>query len=175
MVVEALSQTSQMTISVSYGDVKAEFKGPPETVLLSVNEFIAKQVPAIDLAHKIYVNYSTQDLIRMFSDHVKVTPEGPRVWSEGQKLSDKDVVALQLVASKIGFETGKTTSASLSLSDIQSFSSLNPKSVSSRLSELSKAGCVERDSSEQSVRYRITTQGIHWLQGVLSKKTVRKG
>ncbi len=164
-----------LSVVVSYGSVKAEFAGSAETVLMAVNEFVSKQIPTIDLARKISVNYSTQDLIKIFADQVKITAEGPRVWSEGHKLSDKDVVALQLVASRIGMETGKASSASLSVSEIQECTNLNPKSVSSRLSELSKAGYVEREVSEQGARYRITTQGIHWLRGVLSKKTGRVG
>jgi len=168
-------KSASLSAVLSYGELKAEFSGTPEAVLQSINEFVVKQIPSLDLAKKIHVNYSTQDLIRMFSSHVKITPEGPRVWSEGHKLSDKDMVALQLVASRIGFESGRTPNRALSVSEIQSFTNLNPKSASSRLSELAKAGYVERETSDQGARYRITTQGIHWLDGVLSKKTSRIG
>jgi DNA-binding HxlR family transcriptional regulator len=61
----------------------------------------------------------------------------------------------------------------MSLSEIQSATALNPKSVSSRLSELVKTGYVLRDNTKngiEAVLYRITTLGIHWLNSALSKK-----
>lgn len=165
-----LSEDNKLRISVSYGDSRAEFSGDPATVLVSVNNFIAKQIPALDLAHKITVNYSVTDLIKMFGDYVKITEEGPRVWTSNHRLSDKDTVCLQLVAAKIGYQTGKSESPSLTLQDIHNATALKPKSISSRLSEVSKAGYVEREQTDQGVRYKVTTQGIHWLSGVLEKK-----
>ena len=52
---------------------------------------------------------------------------------------------------------------------------MNPKSVSSRLSELAKGVMVEIVQSEQGIRYRITTQGISWLIETLSKRGLVKG
>ena len=160
----------KLNVVVTYGQVKAEFTGSPETVLLSVNNFLMKNIPELNLARLISVNYSTAELISMFRDIIKITPEGPRVWTGEYKLSDKDIVALQLVATRIGFETGKLSGPSLTLSEIQSSTGLKPKSISSRLSEISKPGFVEKETSEQGVRYKITTQGIHWLNNILSKK-----
>ena len=107
----------------------------------------------------------------MFGNYVKITPEGPRVWKNEQKLSDKDVVALQLIASKINYEMGKNPLSSLTIAEIKSRTGLNPKSISSRISEMVKWGYVERDTSEQGVKYKITTQGVHWLNQVLIKKS----
>jgi DNA-binding transcriptional ArsR family regulator len=165
-----LNGDNKLYISISYGDSRAEFSGDPETVLISVNKFIAKQAPALDLANKITVNYSVADLIQMFGTYIKITEEGPRVWVSHQKLSDKDTVCLQLVAAKISYLTNKSVSPSLTLQEIHNATSLKPKSISSRLSEMSKAGYVEREQSDQGVRYKITTQGTHWLSGVLEKK-----
>jgi len=163
-------EDNKLRVSISFGASRAEFSGDPEAVLVSVNNFIAKQVPALDLANKITVNYSVADLIKMFGDYVKITEEGPRVWASSSKLSDKDTICLQLVAAKIGYETGKSQSPSLTLQEINSATSLKPKSISSRLSEISKAGYVEREQTDQGVRYKVTTQGIHWLGNVLEKK-----
>jgi predicted transcriptional regulator len=154
-----------------YGNIKQEFSGDSEEVLRSINDFIAKHIPTIDLALKISVNYSINELITMFGNFVKITPEGPRVWKNEQKLSDKDVVALQLIASKINYEMGKNPLASLSITEIKSRTGLNPKSISSRISEMVKWGYIERDTGEQGVKYKITTQGVHWLNQVLIKKS----
>ena len=62
-------------------------------------------------------------------------------------------------------------SASMSLSALQEATSMIPKTLSSRLSELSKSGLVARESGEQGSVFRLTTQGVSWLSEVLSKKT----
>ena len=166
-------EQKDITVSVNYNNLKQEFTGNSIEVLKAVNDFIAKQIPAFDLALKISVNYSVNDLINMFGDFVKITPEGPKVWKNEQKLSDKDVVALQLIASKISHEMGKTPINSLSLPEIKGATGLNPKSISSRISEMTKWGYVERDANEQGVKYKITTQGIYWLSKILSKKIAK--
>ena len=162
-----------LTVVVTYGQTKAEFTGNPEVVMLSINNFLMKNIPELELAKEISVKYSTVELIKMFRDVIKLTPEGPRVWTGEYKLSDKDIVALQLVATRLGFETGKANLNSLTLSEIQSSTGLKSKSISSRLSELSKLGFVEKEPHEQGVRYKITTQGMHWLNSILPKKISR--
>ena len=168
-----------VSVSVIVGDIKVQFNGSAESVLTSVITFITKQVPAIDLAKKISLNYALTDLIDIYSNFIKITPEGPRVIPDTveystKKISDKEMVGLQLVASKIAKELGKFSDDGMQVSEIQSATSLNPKSVSSRLSELVKAGHVVRENTRngsESVVYRITTSGIHWLGSTIAKKT----
>lgn len=168
-----MNQPEPLHVAVTYGDLKVEFSGTPEAVLSSLTSFLSKQIPSLDLASKIAVNYSVTDLINLFAAVVKMTPEGPRVWKGDQKLSDKDVVALQLVAARIGKETGKLSAVSLTSSELEAATGINPKSISSRLSELSKLGYVEREDTDKGVQYRITTQGVNWLSTVIAKKSVR--
>jgi DNA-binding HxlR family transcriptional regulator len=171
--------TTAINVSITIGDVRVEFNGSADSVLTSVISFISKQVPAIDLARKISLNYAATDLIEIYANLIKITPEGPRVIPDldelGQKkISDKEMVALQLIASKISKDIGKIADDSMQASEIQSNTSLNPKSVSSRLSELVKAGHVVRattkDRNGSAVVYRITTSGIHWLNSILAKR-----
>ena len=171
--------SSNVSVSIIVGDVKVQFNGSAESVLSSVVSFLAKQVPMFELAKKISLNYSISELINLFSNFIKITPEGPRVILEKQELrkknlSDKEVVALNLVAAKIAKDLGKYPDDKLQLSEIQFGSTLNPKSVSSRLSELVKVGHVQKDSIKdpsESSNYRITTSGIQWLNEILAKKT----
>lgn len=170
---------SRVNVTVSLGDIKVQFNGSAESVLNSVITFLTKQVPAIDLAKKISLNYAVTDLIDTYSNLIKITPEGPRVIPDTveysmKKLSDKEMVGLQLVASKIAKDLGKLSDDGMQVSEIQSATSLNPKSVSSRLSELVKAGHVVRENTRdgsESVIYRITTSGIHWLASTIARKT----
>jgi hypothetical protein len=161
-----------LSVSLSYGSLKVEFSGPPEQVLSSLNSFIAKEIPAFNLANRIALNYTVQDLISAFGDLVKVTPEGPRVWHFERKLSDKELIGLQLVGAKIAAESGTIPIAlkGMTLAELQSSTGLYPKSISSRLSEMTKIGSVERDSSDPTARYKITTQGVAWLRESLAKK-----
>jgi len=163
----------QLAVIVSYGEVKVEFSGSPDVVFRSLHEFISKEVPNIDLARSISVNYSLNDLIQMFKDYIRFTEEGPRVWVQDKKLSDKDVIALQLVASKAALLSGKAKVDDMNVMELQAATSLLAKTIGSRLSELNKSGAVDRLEGEGTGRYRITTTGVHWLHGQLSKKFPR--
>lgn len=164
------SAAAKLSVSISFGEARAEFSGTPEAVMQSVNAFVAKNIPEIDLARKVSLNFSSKDLVDKFQDYVKITPEGPRVWSQDKKLSDKDIVALQLVAQKIASETREGVDSSMTLAALQEATSLNPKSLSSRLSELTKAGHVVRDSKDGNTTFRMSTIGVQWLSESLNKK-----
>jgi hypothetical protein len=167
------AQERLLSVSVSYGDVKVEFSGSPDVVFRSLHEFISKEVPNIDLAKSISVNYSLNDLIQMFKDYIRFTEEGPRVWAQDKKLSDKDVIALQLVAAKAAMLSGRAKGDDMNVVDLQTATSLLAKTIGSRLSELNKSGAVDRVEGETTGRYRITTTGVHWLHAQLSKKFPR--
>ena len=160
----------KVRVSISVGNANAEFSGSPEVVIQSVNSFISKQIPEIDLARKLAMNFSTRDLVDKFKDFVKITPEGPRVWNQERKLSDKEIVGLQLVAQRIASETRENTSSSLTLAQLQESTGLNPKSLSSRLSELTKAGYVQRESTDEKTLFKMTTVGVEWLSTLLGRK-----
>ncbi len=163
-------KNEKLTVSISLGAARAEFSGSAEIVMQSINNFISKNIPEIDLAKKLSMNFSTKDLVEKFKDYVKITPEGPRVWAEGAKLSDKEVVALQLVAQRIASETKDGSSPWLSLTTLQEATSLNPKSLSSRLSEMSKAGYVTKQTIDDKSQFKISTVGVEWLSNLLTKK-----
>ena len=135
-----------------------------------MHEYVSKWIPNMDLARAISVNYSLNDLVQMFKDYVRVTPEGPRVWTQDKKLSDRDVILLQLVAARIAGLSGKSASDAMGVGEIQAATGLYPKTISSRLSELTKSANVERTDSDQGGKYRITTVGTSRLGEQLSKK-----
>ena len=165
-----LSSERELQISVTYGGTKVDFSGSPEVVMRSLHEFISKVIPNMDLARTISVNYSLNDLIQLFKEYVRVTPEGPRVWTQDRKLSDRDVIMLQLVAAKIASLSGKSVSDAMGVGEIESATGLYPKTISSRLSELTKSANVERVDSDQGGKYRITTVGTSRLGEQLSRK-----
>jgi DNA-binding transcriptional ArsR family regulator len=169
-----MSKEDKLHVILTYGDLKMEFSGTAESVLQAINSFIAKEIPSLNLAKKVSVVYSAQDLIERFGELVKLTPEGPRVWKEGKNLSDKDVVCLQLIGAKLAYELGKMNKQALTIQEIVSWTGLKQKSVSSRLSELAKMGYVDKETIDSRVAYKITTQGIAWINSVLERKLGRQ-
>lgn len=165
-----MSETKQLSAIITYGDSKVEFTGTPELVLRSIIEYVTKVVPNLELARSILLSYGLTDLINMFKDYIKITPEGPRVFAENKKVSDKEKIMLQLVASRIAFLAGKQDSELMSVSEIQNVTGLNPKTISSRLSELLKEACVEREELNKITKYKITTLGVTKLNDLLIKK-----
>lgn len=168
-----------VSVSIQLNDIKVQFSGEPENVLLSTINFLTKHIPELRLAQKISLNYSVSELIDMYSSIIKITPEGPKILPNlgeihNKKFSDKEIVMLFLLGSKIAFELGKTPEKSSPISDIQTTTNLNPKSISSRLSELVKVGyvtkSVNKETQTESVVYGITTIGIKWLNDIMNKK-----
>ncbi len=58
----------------------------------------------------------------------------------------------------------------MSLSTLQESTSLNPKSLSSRLSELAKTGYVTKESIDDKSQFKISTIGVEWISALLMKK-----
>jgi len=165
-----MSQADNVNVMVTVGDVKVQFSGSAESVMASVMSFLSKQVPSMDLAKKISLNYPAQELIDAYSHLIKMTPEGPRVIPDSDaKLSDKDIVALQLIAARIAKDLGRLQDDAMQVAEMHAATALNPKSISSRISEMVKAGHIARDEKEQG-KYRITTAGIHWLNSTIARK-----
>jgi predicted transcriptional regulator len=164
----------ELRVSLLYKDLKAEFSGTPDVVLRSLNSFIMKEIPTLDLAQKLSLNYEVAELADKFQDYVKITPEGPIVLTSN-KLSDREILCLQLVGQRIAFDSARERESSASsLAKLQEKTGMVPKTLSSRLSELSKEGCVARESTPEGNTYKITTQGINWLIEDLEKKKATK-
>jgi len=163
-----LSEKREVRVHVSFDGFEADLIGTPEDVAVSFNKLMAQQIPTLELAKTLVLNYTLVELTNIFQDYVRITPEGPRVITDA-KLSDKMLIALQLVAFKIGFEAAKLNSDKASLQDLERFTGLNPKSISSRLSEMTKAGHADRMTSEGGVFYYLTTAGVSWLAKSLGK------
>ena len=165
------SQETVVGVSITLSGVRVEFTGTPESVMASVLGFLSKEVPNFELARNMTLNFSAKALAESFGHIIKLTPEGARIVTDGAvKLSDKDIVALQLVGARLEKELGKRQDDLMQVSEIQTATMLNPKSISSRVSELSKAGHLAKSESEAG-KYRITTTGIHWLAQTLTRKT----
>jgi len=158
--------TTELSVTITHEETKIDFKGNPEDVLHSINEFLLKSIPSLELAQKITINYSLDDILSKFHNLIKLTSEGPRIWTNSKKTSDRERICLQLLANYVGFLAGKNNSFT-SISDICHLTDLNPKSVSSRLSELQKLCYVDKKNIDRKIMFKITTQGINWLENTM--------
>lgn len=182
-IITTADRGTNVNVVISIGDIRVQFNGSADSVMTSVISFLTKQIPTLELANRISLNYTIAELIHSYSDIIKITPEGPRIISildgvEVRKLPDKQTVALQLVASRIAKGLGKAEDDKLSMSDLQSMTGLKSKSISSRLSELVKLGYVQRDvmgDGGELPGYRITTTGINWLNYMIAKRKKIQG
>jgi hypothetical protein len=182
-IITTADRGTNVNVVISIGDIRVQFNGSADSVMTSVISFLTKQIPTLELANRISLNYTIAELIHSYSDIIKITPEGPRIISildgvEVRKLPDKQTVALQLVSSRIAKGLGKAEDDKLSMSDLQSMTGLKSKSISSRLSELVKLGYVQRDvmgDGGELPGYRITTTGINWLNYMIAKRKKIQG
>ncbi|MGB9733277.1 MAG: winged helix-turn-helix domain-containing protein [Conexivisphaera sp.] len=161
----------ELTVHVSYGDINADFTGKDaDEVLHALNSFLVSMIPELELARKLHLSYTLRDLAEMFGEYVKLTPEGPRVVVQDPRMSDKQLIALQLVAARIAYELGRSERDGMVVQEIEQATALKPKSISSRLSELTKQNIVERRGENRTIYYRITTYGIGWLSKELAAR-----
>lgn len=159
----------QVKVEISYGELRAAFTGNPDEIYEAVSRFLAQNLPQVEIAKKITLRYELKDLIESFGDYVKITDEGPRVLPS-ERLSLKQRIALQLVAVKIAYLLGRAKGEGLSLQELGLTLGVATKSISSRLSELVKAGNVQRTTEDAGTTYSITTLGIKWLLDTFAGK-----
>lgn len=160
-----------LRVKVEYDGVSADFTGrSADEVVNAVNNFLVKLIPELELAKRLHLDYTLRDLAELFGDYIKITPEGPSVIVDNARLSDKQTIALQLIAAKVAYQLGELGNDYMTLQDIEKSTAMNPKSISSRLSELVKLGYVEKKSKGGSVGYRITTKGVNWLSRTLKRR-----
>ena len=161
---------SEILITIIHNDTTIDFKGSPSEVLYSVNEFLLKSIPSIELAKKISINYTLEDISLKFHKIIKITPEGPRIWIDSNNLSDRERISLQLLANYTAFLAGKSNNSFTTISDLCKLTGLNPKSISSRLSELQKSCYVDKENIYKKIMFKITTQGINWLDSIIDNR-----
>jgi hypothetical protein len=205
-----VSLEENVSVSITTQSINVQFKGPLQSVIKSTLDFFIKQFPEVDPARKIYLDYDTNFLVKRYAKLIKISSEEVQVLVQPEtsseeispnKLGIKDVkvpgddsktkletkwsvkefIALELVASRIAKGLRITQHEGMRISDIESATKANPKSVTSRLSEMIKSGYVTKDlrfstetvaegKEEPSTIYRITTVGIHWLNNIIDKK-----
>ena len=83
-----------------------------------------------------------EDYIAMEAD---IEPKSQYQTKHQTKWSTKEFIALHLVASRIAHGLGITQNEDMKISDLESATRANPKSIVPRLSEMLKSGYITKD------------------------------
>jgi len=158
---------NEVTVTLRFKDLEKTIHGSPESVLREISGFLTTVVPNIDLAGKITLNVDLQELITDCQGVLAVTPEDVVVLRGLEKLTDRELVLLNLVRGRIGSYIGKAKSDATSSAKLVELVKKNPGTIAGRLSELANEGLVERVGKGE---YRATTLGLHrFREEILSK------
>jgi hypothetical protein len=147
----------EVTVTLRYKDLDKTIRGSPESVLREISGFLTTIVPNIDLASKISLSVDLQELIADCHGVLAVTAEDIVVLRGLEKLTDRELVLLNLVRGRIGSHIGKTKSDATPSAKLVELVKKNPGTIAGRLSELANEGLVERVGKGE---YRATTLGL---------------
>ena len=154
-------ELDNITIQIKYKDVEESFSGSLEEVWLCVNKFFREFLPSFEIARKLMLKVDLQKLIKDCEDMIAFAQEGPYLLVSRDKLTDNETLALQLLASYIGYKLGIMKSDAVSREELQAKLGKSSKIASTRLGELVKR---EIATKTNDAKYKITTFGITQMQ-----------
>lgn len=165
------SGEDDITVQVRYKDVEENFSGRVNDVWVSVNRFFSEFIPTFEISRKLVLTVDLQELIRDCENIIAFTEEGSHLLVSRDKLTDNETLALQLLASYIGFRLGAVESDAVSRDELQAKLRKTAKITSTRLSELAKNEMVTKTDDGE---YRITAFGVIQIQKDLLPKIKAK-
>ena len=152
---------------MEHGDFKHTFEGDPEKVLKAISQYIAQILPAYDAASKLIYSPDYAQLLDEVSTFVNLTRDGQPLLLRSDLATDQ-ALGVILLASQIAFKVGKKSTDEVMIEVIAKTIGKAPKTIQNMLTEMSKAGVIERVGKGS---YRLTTIGTKEVQEML--KTFR--
>lgn len=151
----------KITVQVRYNDVEKTFSGNVNDVWIGINRFFNEFIPTFEISRKVLLEVDLQKLVEHCEKIVAFAPEGPCLLVSRNELTDNETLALQLLASYLGYKLGILKSDDLSKEELQTKLGKSGKIASTRLGELVKRGIVMKT---EDGKYRITTFGVVRMQ-----------
>ena len=151
----------QITVQIKYKDVEENFSGCVNDVWVSINKFFSEFIPAFEISKKLVLTVDLQELIKECENIIAFTEEGPHLLVSRDKLTDNETLALQLLASYVGYKLGTVESDAVSREELQAKLGKTAKITSTRLGELAKSEMVKKTANGE---YKITTFGVIQIQ-----------
>jgi len=153
---------------MEHGDFKHTFEGEPENVLKAISQYIAQILPAYDAASKLIYSPDYTQLLDEVSTFVNLTRDGQPILLRSDLATDQ-ALGVILLASQIAFKVGKKSTDEVMIEVIAKTIGKAPKTIQNMLTEMTKAGVIDRVGKGS---YRLTTIGTKEVQEML--KTLRE-
>ena len=151
----------EITVQIKYKDVEENFSGCVNDVWVSINKFFSEFIPAFEISKKLVLTVDLQELIKECENIIAFTEEGPHLLVSRDKLTDNETLALQLLASYVGYKLGTVENDAVSREELQAKLGKTAKITSTRLGELAKSEMVTKTADGE---YKITTFGVIQIQ-----------
>jgi len=160
---KGLSQEPRLKVQIEHGEFKHTFEGEPEKVLRAIAQYITKIYPAYDIATRIVYTPDYLTLMDEISSFVNITSDGQPILLRTDLSTDQAVAAI-LLAVQIAFKLGKRDSDEAQAEEITQAIGKAQKTIQNTLTEMSKAGIVQRVAKGS---YRLTAAGTREVQETL--------
>jgi len=151
----------EITVQIKYKDVEETFSGRVNNVWISINKFFSEFIPAFEISRKLVLTVDLQKFIKNCETIIAFADEGPHLLVSRDKLTDNETLALQLLASYLGYKLGIMKSDAVSKEELQAKLGKNSKITSTRLGELVKR---EIATKTDDGKYKISTFGVIQVQ-----------
>jgi hypothetical protein len=152
-----LTSEGKVTIQLRYRDIEKTFSGDTNDVWISINKFFSQFIPTFEISKKLVLTVDLQNLIKACENIIAFAEEGPHLLVSRNRLTDNETLALQLLASYIGYKLGIMESDAVSKEELQPKLGKSSKIASTRLGELVKREIAAKTNDG---KYKISTFGI---------------
>ena len=159
--------SGNLKVTISYGELRAEFEGSPEEVYLQVVRFLEKTIPSYSLASRIQRSKGVGETLERLK-HIIAYSEGEGIYPSKplQSFPTSEAILLMLASRYLEYSLGLRDGESATASEIVSVVGRPMKTVSGRLSELVRGGYIKR---LERGGYSITGLGLSHLIEIYSR------
>ena len=155
------NKAGKITVQIKYKDVEKTFSGNVNDVWIGINKFFSEFIPTFEISKKLVLTVDLQNLIKACENIIAFAEEGPHLLVSRSKLTDNETLALQLLASYVGYKLGIMESDAVSKEELQAKLGKSSKIASTRLGELAKREIAAKTNNG---KYRISTFGVIQMQ-----------
>ncbi len=150
-----------LKVTITYGELRAEFEGEPAEVYLNVVKFLEKSIPTYSLAAKLLTSMDVGEMLEKLKDSLGYAPdEGIFVKKPLSSLPTSNAILLYSAARYFSHVLGLSDRPECLSSELAEALNKPEKTVSGRLTEL-----VQRNYLKRVGRggYVITRLGLNHL------------